>query len=392
MAWALRRAAAALLLLLLAGAGSPVWAAEDDPYSVTVSVDATSDTIGRARDMARGDGQRRALATLAERLSGAKGAAKLPKFDDKALTDLVASFEVANERMSTVRYVADVTYHFHPAEVQRVLQKAGIALGGEGGAEPGKSLILLPVYQSGATAVLWDDPNPWRDAWAQQPAGFGAARYRVPLGDASDIAVIDAAKARAGDAAALAKIAQQNGADEALVAFAVPRGPPGSPAGLDVTVRHYRAGQAVDDHSDSVTANPGERRDQFFRRAAGVIAADIENGWKKAGPPGYDQQGSLTAVLPITGLEDWVRVRERLAALPTIRKVGLVALSLQEATIEIEYLGSIDQLKASLAEAKLDLVRADPQGASPQGASPQGAVPPGASPWRLARSGAPAAP
>jgi hypothetical protein len=95
----------------------------------------------------------------------------------------------------------------------------------------------------------------------------------------------------------------------------------------------------------------------------------------------------LTAVLPITGLEDWVRVRERLAALPTIRKVGLVALSLQEATIEIEYLGSIDQLKASLAEAKLDLVRGDPQGASPQGAAP-----PGASPWRLARSGAPAAP
>jgi len=65
MAWALRQAAAALLLLLLAGAGSPVWAAEDDPYSVTVSVDATSDTIGKARDMARGDGQRRALATLA---------------------------------------------------------------------------------------------------------------------------------------------------------------------------------------------------------------------------------------------------------------------------------------------------------------------------------------
>jgi hypothetical protein len=380
MALPLRRAVAALLLLLIADACSPARAAEDDPYSVTVSVDATSDTIGKARDTARGDGQRRALAALAERLSGAKGAAKLPKLDDKALTDLVASFEVANERMSTVRYVADVTYHFRPAEVQRVLQKAGIALGGEGGADAGKSLVLLPVYQSGATAVLWDDPNPWRDAWAQQPGGSGAARYRVPLGDAGDIAAIDAARARSGDAAALAKIARQNGADEALVALAVPRGPPGSPAGLDVTVRHYRAGQAVDDHSDSVTANPGERRDQFFGRAAGVIAADIESGWKKAGLPGYDQQGSLTAVLPITGLEDWVRVRERLAALPAIRKVGLVALSLQEATIEIEYLGSIDQLKASLAEAKLDLIRGDPQGASPQGPSM----------WRLARSGAPA--
>src|SRR6267378_5057365 len=80
MAWALRRAAAALLLLLLAGAGSPVWAAEDDPYSVTVSVDATSDTIGRARDMARGDGQRRAPPPPSARLFGGQGGAQLPKF------------------------------------------------------------------------------------------------------------------------------------------------------------------------------------------------------------------------------------------------------------------------------------------------------------------------
>src|SRR5438552_3301485 len=173
---------------------APARAAEDDPYSVTIGVDATSDTIGKARDMARNDGQRKALAALVERLSGAKGAAKLPKLDDKGLTDLVASFEVANERMSTVRYVADVTYHFRPAEVQAVLQKAGIGLAGDPSGAPGKSLVVLPVYQSCATAVLWDDPNPWRDAWAQQQSPIsGAARFRVPLGDADDVAAIDAA-------------------------------------------------------------------------------------------------------------------------------------------------------------------------------------------------------
>src|SRR5438067_12963459 len=281
MALPLTRVVAGLFLLLLAAAGAPAWAAEDDPYSVTISVDATSDTIGKARDMARSDGQRKALGALVERLSGTKGAARLPKLDDKTLTDLVASFEVANERMSTVRYVADVTYHFRPAEVQAVLQKAGIGLAGDGNAAPGKSLVVLPVYQSGATAVLWDDPNPWRDAWAQQPpratAGSGAARFQVPLGDAGDIAAIDAAKARAGNAAALAKIAQQNGAEEVIVALAVPRAasggptgnPAGLPAGLDVTVRRYRAGQPVDDHSDAVTANPGERNEQLFRRGVG---------------------------------------------------------------------------------------------------------------------------
>jgi Uncharacterized protein conserved in bacteria (DUF2066) len=379
--------AAALLLMLPVAA--PLRAAEDDPYSVTVSVDATSDTIGKARDQARNDGQRRALAMLVERLSGSNPGSRLAKLDDNALADLVGSFEVANERMSTVRYIGDVTYHFRPAEVQRVLQKVGIALGSPGASpsaapagspDLGKALVVLPVYQSGATAVLWDDPNPWRDAWALQPlgAGSGAPRFAVPLGDAGDLGAIDAAKARAGDPTALAAIARRNGGDEAIVAFAILRGTSGSPASLDVAVRRYRAGQPIDVHTDTVAANPGERSEQLFRRAAAQIAADIESGWKKGPLPRYDQQGRLTAVLSITGLDDWVRVRERLAALSVIRSVSLVTLSLQEATIELDYLGNIDQLKAALAEAKLDLVRGDSPG-SPQG--PSG--------WRLARSGAP---
>jgi uncharacterized protein DUF2066 len=381
--------AAALSLMLLAAA--PLRAAEDDPYSVTVSIDATSDTIGKARDQARNDGQRRAFATLVERLSGGNPSTKLAKLDDNTLADLVGSFEVANERMSAVRYIADVTYHFRPAEVQRVLQKAGIALGSPGAsplAAPGgsfdsgiKSLVVIPVYQTGATSVLWDDPNPWRDAWAQQPLGTGSGvpHFAVPLGDAGDLAAIDAAKARAGDSAALAAIARRNGGDQAIVALATLRGPVGNPTSLDIAVRRYRAGQPVDVHADTVAANPGERPEQLLRRAAAQIASAIESGWKKGPLPGYDQQGRLTAVLPITGLDDWVRVRERLAALPAIRNINLVTLSLQEATIELDYLGSIDQLKASLAEAKFDLVRGDSQ-ASPQGSSG----------WRLARSGAPA--
>ena len=137
-----------------------------------------------------------------------------------------------------------------------MLQKAGIGLAAEGGAT-GKSMIVLPVYQSSATSVLWDDPNPWRDAWAQQQSPTsGAARFRVPLGDAGDVAAIDAAKARAGNAAALAKIAQQNGGDEVIVAVAVPRaasgGPTGSPAGLP-------AGPAGGAHRPRVRAQPESR-------------------------------------------------------------------------------------------------------------------------------------
>ena len=83
------------------------------------------------------------------------------------------------------------------------------------------------------------------------------------------------------------------------------------------------------------------------------MTAPKESGWQKEPVPGYDQQGSLTAVLPIAGLDDWVRERERLAAVPAIRRIALMALSRQEATIEIGYVGSIDQLKAAVGAINL---------------------------------------
>src|SRR3954470_5019187 len=109
------------LLLLVQAAGEPARAQETDPFSATVTVDARADTAAKAREAARADGQRRALAAIAERLSGDGAPVKSPKLDDKAITDLVSSFEVANERMSAVRYLANYTFHFRPAETRRVL-------------------------------------------------------------------------------------------------------------------------------------------------------------------------------------------------------------------------------------------------------------------------------
>ena len=143
-----RAGAAALGLLLLIAAAMPGRAQDaEDPYTATVKVDATADSAANAREAARIDGQRRALAALADRVSGGTGAAKLAKLDDKTITDMVASFEVANERMSAVRYLADYTFHFRPAQVQRVFKNAGVAASDQPSnepAKPGASGILTP--------------------------------------------------------------------------------------------------------------------------------------------------------------------------------------------------------------------------------------------------------
>src|SRR5207237_9502910 len=129
----------------------PGQAEDADAFSATVAVDASAENVVRAREQARTDGQRRALTAVLERLSGGNPPAKPPRLDDKAITDLVASFEVANERMSAVRYVADFTFHFRPAETRRLLGSAPVVGGAAGAAadDTGKPTVILPVYQSG---------------------------------------------------------------------------------------------------------------------------------------------------------------------------------------------------------------------------------------------------
>jgi hypothetical protein len=385
-AGARRPLAGALLavLLLLFGAGASAQTtpapAGNDPYTTTVTVDATADNVVHARDKARLDGQRNALAQVIDNLAGGPGKAKLPNLTDNQITDMVVSFAVANERMTTVRYTADYTYHFRPADVQRVLAKAGVsAPTTPAAAGGGKPALVLPIYQMGTQFILWDDPNPWRDAWA---ARTGSDPLMLPLGDVTDLSVIDADKAREGDGDALTAIGKKYGTDDVLVAVAALRGSAGSPAGLDISVKHYRDGQLVDTHGESIDANPGESPADFFHRAAQATANAIDSNWQGvAAQP--TQQGTLTIAVAITGLDDWIKIRDRITGLPAIRKIELRSLSRQEATIDVAYTGDIGQLTAALKGLDFDLVKGDtgwhlsPSVPGASAGSPQPGPPPG---------------
>src|SRR5271166_614882 len=154
------RSVGGLLLLLgvIMRSGPALAEDQDEGFSATVKVDATADSAAAARDLARVDGQRRALTLVIGQLSGSSDSAKLPKLDDKTITDMVDSFEVANERMSAVRYLADYTFHFRPAKVRRLVHTADSTPAEatsrlavvEGG---GKPLIVLPVYKDSARTV-----------------------------------------------------------------------------------------------------------------------------------------------------------------------------------------------------------------------------------------------
>src|SRR5689334_11268169 len=155
------------LLLLPGFCGFSVPAAAQSRFDVftisPVRVDVTAASANAAREQALIEGERRGLQMLIERLTLASGRSRLPQPNNAHLNDLVQGFEVANERHSGVRYIADYTFHFRPDAIRQLLTRAGIAFA----ETPSKPLVVLAVLQDGDRPMLWDETNPWRDAWAR---------------------------------------------------------------------------------------------------------------------------------------------------------------------------------------------------------------------------------
>jgi len=343
------RPASRAALALLVAVSLPARA--DDSFTVSgVHEDVTAASALAARDQAQAAGQAKAFAVLMDRVA----AGKAPHLGAAEITDLVIGFEVANERTSTVRYTADYTFHFNPAAVRRLLEGGPVATA----AAPQKPVVVLPVFVVGGRAVLWDDPNPWRDAWAEGAAGQKALPVVVPAGDLPDVAAIDAPKAIAGDRAALNAIASRYGNDDVLVAAGRFAGQPGR---FEINAVRYSASGPGQTLSLLTTARPGETEAAQLARSVAYVAAEVGQAVKPAG--GVDARGGgslLDATVTASSLADWIAVRNRLRTIGLVRSADLVSFDREQIRVAIRYVGDPQQLRAALGEHGLELGGAAP--------------------------------
>lgn len=351
----LRAALAAVSLALAApSVNAQTASAKADVYTVAnVPVDATAASADAARDAARLQGEHQAYRILLARLTRASDASRLPAANDAALNDLLQGFEVANERHSTVRYLADYTFHFRPNAVRQLLRSAGVPFA----ETPSKPVVVLPVFDNGTATTLWEDPNPWRAAWNARNAPAGLVPLVMPFGGAEDIAAIDAKTALSGDSAALAAVSNRYDGDDVLVTHATVAngGAPNETVAVSSTRFSPGSSAAAQNWTQSYTLGAGEDEAALLARAVEGTVAQVEDAWKAANILDLSQVATLTASVPINGLQDWVAMSRRLSAIPAVQKTELVAIDRGHAEVAIHYVGDLAQLRLALAQNDLDL-------------------------------------
>lgn len=360
MALARRLGAFLILAVMLASGGltaiAPAFGAvaADPAFSVAgVEVDVTAQDSATARIEALAQGQRLSFRRLLERLVSIADYGRLPTLPDPAITELVRGFEVANERVGPDRYIASLTFHFKPQDVGRLLRDLDIPYA----ASVSEPIIVLPLFRKPDGLMLWEDNNPWRAAWAGLAPSNSLLPVIVPFGELADMEIISAGQAEAGERERLGRLIERYGAGEAIVIDAAESGvsPEGGPS-VAVTVRRF-IGRGVRVGGGAYGGMMSDSLETVLALAALATRRQLENEWKEANLLRFDRESSLAIDISLTGISDWLDIRERLAGIALIRKLEITAISSHFARAVLHYVGEDQQLVGALARNQLRLVR-----------------------------------
>jgi len=322
-----------------------------------LAVDVTAESALAARHQALRDGQRRALAQVLQRITLRKDRAGLPKPDDKAIAQLVATMQISGEKTSAVRYLAQLTVRFHRSAIRDLLRGAGFSFS-ETRAKP---TLVLPVLEKGAVLSLFEDTNTWRQAWGRLNLPIDSLLpLLLPTGDRKDITTIVARAALTGSEEPLRAIAQRYGVDNVLVVHAALNINLSAGGVRRIQVNLLRLTQRgksteVLDYNVKV----GNDLEGAMERLAGRMAMDQLEQWKRQTQLSFDADANLSAQVPLSGLTDWLSIRQRLNASAMVRSIKLQGISRQDAQVVIDYLGDTDSLVISLAQDDLQLSLVD---------------------------------
>ena len=324
-------------VLFLAGLALALPAqAQDTTYTVAgIHVDASGPSSTEALNAAIAQGRFKAFQTLYRRLTRQADWPRQPQLDVGGLLKLSRGYTIANERRSTTRYVADVTYLFNPEAVVRLLRASNIAYS-QGAA---KRILVIPM-----------SPNVSHGPWSQalmSPA-FQSSVVPFTVSAAEDDAALTALNFDTATWNDVAAVAARNRVTEVGLVQAVY-------ANGKMTVNIRRLGVGETPAKSSVEVPVLQTVSTTYPVAAQAAVRGIEDLWKTRSAIDFSQRGRLTADVRITSLQQWGEIQSQLASVSNVTGVTVLAMDMSYARIQLGYQGGADQLREALSGAGLAL-------------------------------------
>jgi hypothetical protein len=338
--------AAAILCLALAG-----HAKADLFTSPAVPVDVTAESAQAAQAQAFAQARAIGIRAVMMRLTAESDHGLLPEVSAEQLETMVTALQIADEKTAPDRYIARVSFQFNADSIRLLLRDNEIEFT-EARALP---VLVIPVLTEGGQASLWTDPSPWLDAWARQDGSQHLVPPIVPFGDVEDVVTLTPGQALAGDAGSILALARRYGAESALVFHAVlDIDPVNRNANVDVQMQSYGP-DSYEPISIAFSGSAAEGTEPFLAAISELLISDISRQWKVATIQRFAVENELTALVPVTDLEDWLNVSRQINRVHLVKRQTLKALTVRDALITVTYGGEPELLQDALARTGLSM-------------------------------------
>jgi len=365
-----------LVVSFFALAATPPASAQGQVFTVrNVPVDASAGDAHEAQAIAVRSAHLQAWRRLMERLV-TTDPSLVAEPDSETLLSFVQSIEVADEKITTGRYRADITVRFRADSVLGWLDQSGVAHT----KVPSPILVVLPVLTTPDAVMLWQEGNGWLAAWQRRQSIVGGVELVAPVGDLDDLLAVDANGALDGDWQGMAALLGRYGADGVLVThiresagvedataiwYEGPDGetvPLGFHGGSESVVE-----EVVDDVEisqdggvlemavieDDVAAEPSHATD--FSAMVDFVSAGVNDYWHAVALTPEGAEAVMVAEIPVRNLAEWVTIRERLARPAALNETLPLVVSTDRVRVLLRYVGTLSELRTSLRQVGLNL-------------------------------------
>ncbi len=338
------------------GIAGPAAARDGSVFLVRdVAVDASAENATEARDIALAEGHSVAFRRLIARIVPSAAAGTVPQLGADDLAPLVQSFEVDDEKTSRVRYLARLSFRFDRAAVRRFLHLRGVKFA----VTKAKPRLVLPVLWTAGVHLLWDRPNPWREAWSGLSEVDGLVPLVIPAGDLQDLRDISARQAMSGDPGRLRAIATRYGAGSVAVMVATRYRAGGSPPAIRVSTATFGTDGNERAVVESYPVDSAEPDGRQFRSVAVRIAWRIQESWKSSNLLSFERSGEIDVTVPVSGLDAWISVSRALSDTAPTDEVRVLSVRRDAVRVRLRYFGDTERFREALRRNDLHLRRED---------------------------------
>ena len=253
--------------------------------------------------------------------------------DSIIIKDFVSGYSIDSEKFKTNKYSALISVNFDKKKVISLLDSNSI----EYIFKTGPKTLIIPLMNFDNRLILWDDPNPWFEAWLRRPLDSNLNKFLLPAGEVDDLITLNASDAKNLKYYKLKNISVKYNAENILVII-VNVDKKKNYYTLDLKVYDGLEQEEVPLEGVNFLSTNNLNKDLF--NLANDFADYYDDIWVKKNIDKMNMKSSWLVEVRYTKFSEWIKIKKMLLNSDKVTNLVVARLSNKRAFVDINVISA----------------------------------------------------